>query len=398
MNVAWITIRYKTCAEVGQSWVRDAEYIKMSCEVRTGLSENTAYDISWALTQLTLSQINLSILCTDLHYIASGQIYIHHLCSLSLFFLPHINPIPLQVIFNFEKHSYSSLSQFGTAAFSLSASGSSFVFTPFPLSSPCLQYYLTQDLPLLTDWFLYLPYFICFLSHPNPSLLLTWTECQHIAKSSITALATQSTAFPNITPPLSFATDPSTISHNPTPIKSTTFAVIANSNVFTALLPPNPSTGIVHDEAYPIVVASVLTHQCSGHPTIYSDCLNSICTLSANPTSLTLRNNPACSLYWWIMNIWQSLPFQLTLSHVHAHTNSQAIPSQLNHLADQLATRSNSLSLPLPSLPFPTLFMDTYIPFSFSHGYIELNIFSFTNSQLSTIDSTNLDTFHKPVP
>ena len=98
------------------------------------------------------------------------------------------------------------------------------------------------------------------------------------------------------------------------------------------------------------------------------------------------------------MNIWQSLPFQPTLSHVCAHTNSQAIASQLNCLADHLATSSNSLSLPPPSLPLPTFFMDTYVPFSFSHDYIESNISSFTNSQLSIIDSANLNTFHEPVP
>ena len=80
------------------------------------------------------------------------------------------------------------------------------------------------------------------------------------------------------------------------------------------------------------------------------------------------------------------------------HTKSQTIPAQLNCFTDYFATHSNLLFLPPPSLPLPTFFMDNYTPFSFSHGYIESNIFSFTNSQLSSIDAANLDTFHEPVP
>ncbi|KJA14059.1 hypothetical protein HYPSUDRAFT_173712 [Hypholoma sublateritium FD-334 SS-4] len=364
----------------------------------TSPARQTYIPFSWALAQKTMSRIGLSLLCTDLHFITSGNVSIRHMHSLSLLFLPHIAPIPARTISNFEKHNLSLLSQFGTSSFSVTSRGPCYNFTPFALLFPSSQYYLTRDLPLLLDWFLYLPTLIRLLSHPDPSLLTARSERQSIAEASVTALATQSTAFPNATPHLSFATDASTISRHPTLQKPTTLAVVANNNAFVASLPHNPAAGILHGEAYAIAAASILARRHDDQITIYSDHLNSIRTLSHIPTSISLKNNPARSLYRWIQNIWQSLPSKPILSHVRAHTNSQTIPSQLNRLADHLATRSNSLSLPPPSLPLPTFFMDTYAPFSISLGYIESNLFSFADSRLSSIDAADLDTFHEPFP
>jgi hypothetical protein len=92
------------------------------------------------------------------------------------------------------------------------------------------------------------------------------------------------------------------------------------------------------------------------------------------------------------------MPNKPILSHVRAHTSSSTIPSQLNRLADYLASKSNSLTLPPPSLPLPTFHMDTYIPFTFTHGYLESSLLSFCDSQLSNLDAINLETMHEPRP
>ena len=42
--------------------------------------------------------------------------------------------------------------------------------------------------------------------------------------------------------------------------------------------------------------------------------------------------------------------------------------------------------------------MDTFIPFSFTHGFTESILFSFCDVQLSDLDASNLDTFHEPRP
>ena len=179
---------------------------------------------------------------------------------------------------------------------------------------------------------------------------------------------------------------------------STTFAVLANNYAFTASLPRYRSTGSLHGEAYAIAAASVLARLQSQPVTIYTDHLNSIRLLSSLTSSSTLNNNPARSFYKWIINIWGSMPHKPVLSHVHAHTSSISVPSQLNRLADHLASTSNFLFPPPPSLPLPTFFMDNYFPFSSSYGFIESNLSSFCDAQISSLDAAHLDTFHEPHP
>lgn len=74
-------------------------------------------------------------------------------------------------------------------------------------------------------------------------------------------------------------------------------------------------------------------------------------------------------VYRWMRGIWHSSKFKPAPPHIRVRTNSQTILSQLNHLADHLTTRSNLLSLPTPSLPLPTFFMDDFILYSSAHGY-----------------------------
>ena len=367
----------------------------------TSPSRQTYIPFAWALAQRSLSIINLSLLPTDLHYIASGDVSLRHLHSLSIHHLPQLTHIPSRVLSRFEDNDFSLLSQFGNSSFSLSPQGPSFAFTPHSLSFPSAQYYLTRDLPLLLNWFRVLPSLILKIASPDPSLLLPPSTRQQIAESSILALAAQSSSFPHHSPPTFFATDASTVNTHDSssaPQTSTTFAVLAFNNAFTASLPNNRTTGILHGEAYAIAAASILARLSPQPITIYSDHLNSIRLLTSHPSALSLKNNPARSLYRWILNIWDSMPHPPLLSHVRAHTSSLTIPSQLNRLADYLASHSNSLILPPPSLPLPTFFMDSFIPFSTHIGFIESHLFSFCDARFALSDAANLDTFHEPRP
>ena len=352
---------------------------------------------AWALAQKTLSRLSLSLLPSDLHFITSGDVSLRHLYNQSVHLIPNIIKIPARVLSSFEANNFSYLSQFGS--FSLSFSPlSSFLFTPFPLSFPSSQYYLTRDLPLLLHWFSFLPALLHPLSLSQSSLLLSLPHRKTIAENSIIALATQSTSFPHCAPPYTFATDASTLSTTYPLHPSTTFAVLANNNAFTASLPHNRSIGSLHGEVYAIAAASILARRHSQPITIHTDHLNSIRLLSSLTSLSSLNNNPARSLYRWILDIWSTMPHKPILSHVRAHTTSLSVPSQLNRLADHLASTSNSLFLPPPSLPLPTFFMDTIIPFSSTHGFIESNLSSFCDAQISCLDAANLDTFHEPHP
>ena len=343
------------------------------------------------------SRLRLSLLPSDLHFIISGDVSLRHLYNQSVHLIPNIPKIPTRVLSRFEANNFSYLSQFGT--FSLSFSPlSSFLFTSFPLSFPSSQYYLTRDLPLLLHWFSSLPALLHPLSLSHSSLLLSPTYRKTIVEDSIIALATQSTSFPHRAPPYTFATDASTLSTAYPLHPSTTFAVLANNNAFTASLPHNRSIGSLHGEAYAIAAASILARRHSQPITIHTDHLNSIRLLSSLTSLSSLNNNPARSIYRWIFDIWSTMPHKPTLSHVRAHTTSLSVPSQLNRLADHLASTSNSLFLPPPSLPLPTFFMDTFIPFSFTYGFIESNLSSFCDAQISCLDAANLDTFHEPRP
>jgi len=350
----------------------------------TSPSRQPFIPFSWALSQKKLSRLSLSLLPTDLHYIASGDVSVHHLYTQSLHLLPQAQRIPTRVFSKFEEHNLSFLIHFGRFSFSLHLNEPSFSFTPFSFSFPPSQYFLARDFPLFLRWFSVLPPLISILTSSNSSLLLSPPQRQTFAENSILALVTQSDSFSNRAPPHNYATDASTLKSDISPYSSTTFAVVANGNAFTASLPPSRTMGILHGEAYALLAASILARLHPQQITIFSDHLNSIRLLSSHPSLLSLKNNPARSLYRWILNVWQSIPQKPILSHVRAHTSSQTIPSQLNRLADYLASSSNKPSnLPPPSLPFPTFYMDEYVPFSPISGFVESSLSFFCDSQLS---------------
>lgn len=98
------------------------------------------------------------------------------------------------------------------------------------------------------------------------------------------AFATQSTSFSHHAPPLFFATDTSTLTFDSPPYSSTTFAVVANNNTFTASLPPTQC------EAYAIAAASIIARLHPQEITIHFDHFNSISlTLLLYLSKLILR-------------------------------------------------------------------------------------------------------------
>ena len=338
----------------------------------TSPARQTYIPFAWAFAQKTLSRLSLSLFPSDLHFLSSGDVSLRHLYNQSPHLLPNITKIPARVFSNFKNNNLSFLSQFGSLSIVFSPS-SSILFNPFPLSFPSSQYYLTRDFPLLLHWFSSLPSLLHTLSLSHTSLLLSPPHRKTIAENSIIALATHSTSFPHRTPPNTFATDASTLSSAFPSHSSTTFAVVANNNAFTASIPHNRSTGILHGEAYAIAAASVLARLHSQLITIHTDHLNSVRFLSSQTSPFSLKNNPARSLYRWILDIWSTMPHKPVLSHVRAHTTSHSLPSQLNRLADYLASTSNSLILPPPSLPLPTFL---WIPsFLFLLHMVLLNLF-----------------------
>jgi hypothetical protein len=86
------------------------------------------------------------------------------------------------------------------------------------------------------------------------------------------------------------------------------------------------------------------------------------------------------------------------LTYVRAHTNASDIPCQLNHIADSLATASQTFPLFPPSAPISNFFMDLFMLFSPSHGFVESSISSFVDFSLARSASLSLDTCHQPLP
>ena len=183
--------------------------------------------------------------------------------------------------------------------------------------------------------------------------------------------------------------------------KSITFAVATNGTIFSASLPPKThDAGILHGEAYAIVAASLLSlhHPAHPQPHIISDHLNSVTLLRSLPPPLRLVNNPARSLYRWILDIWSRSPTAPSISHVRAHTNAHDTRSNLNRLVDHVASSSQHLRLPPPSVPIPSFFMDNFMIFSSCHGFIESSIFCYVDSLLVKMYATSLNTCHEPLP
>jgi hypothetical protein len=282
------------------------------------------------------------------------------------------------------------------------------LFLPLHLHFPPHLYFLTRDWPILSHWLQFLPTLLSRISFPDLSLLLAPSCRRQLAETHIRHLSSSPIhSFPlhqhphqhphHIFPPTFFACDGSMVTNNTSGKRTTTFAVTTPNSAFVASLHPSAHhTNILHGEIYGLIAASLVSsHVPNAH--IFSDHLNSIKLLSTNPSLLTLRNNSARSLYRWLLSLWSSGQ-KPQLTHVRAHTNASDIPSQLNHIADSLATTSQTFPLLPPSVPVPTFFMDLFMLFSPSHGFVESSITSFVDLSLARSASLSFDTCHQPLP
>ena len=359
---------------------------------------------AWSIASSTLFSLQLSIIPTNLSFILNGNVSLRHLHSQFHNLYPFFPAIPSRTLSNFEKHGFTLLKHFGSFS-SLTRFSSFPSFMPHLLQFPSHQYYLTRDWPLLTSWFAFIPLLLRHTCLPDPSILASPSHRKIIAENSILALSKMLSHSSSYSHPSQhadlLAMDGSMVSDPLTGRKSVTFAVAASGTVFSTSLPFKMlDAGILHGEVYAIVAASLLSLHCPNHPQLHiiSDHLNSVNLLHSLPSPLRLINHPARALYRWVLDIWSRLPAAPTISHVHAHTNAHNIKSNLNRLVDHVASSSQHLPLPPPSVPVPSFFMDNFMTFSSSHGFIESSIFVYVDSLLAKAHAASLNSCHEPLP
>jgi hypothetical protein len=358
---------------------------------------------AWSLASSTLSSLKLSFIPTDLSFIHDGNISLRHSHSLFHSLYPTFPSLPTKTLSNFEKHGFTCLKHFGSfsPAFHFSSLPS---FIPFPLQFPPYQYYLTRDWPSLTNWFSFLPLLLRSICLPDSSILLPPSHRKHLAETSILALSKAPLhSYPYSHPSQHnhlLATNGSMILDPFSRRKTVTFAVTADGNTFAASLPsPKHDTNILHGEAYAIVSASLLSQNRGStcQPHIISDHLNSVNLLHSDPSPQRLLHNPARSLYRWILDIWSRSHTVPALRHIRAHTSANDIESNLNRLADHIASSTQHLPLPPPSVPIPSFFMDNFMLFSTSHGFIESSVLSFVDTLLAKTQAASTNCCHEPI-
>ncbi|VDC03018.1 unnamed protein product [Peniophora sp. CBMAI 1063] len=224
------------------------------------------------------------------------------------------------------------------------------------------------------------------IAYADPSLATPCTVRRLEAEALITALSQYSN-----TPRLPLADEltgvaasdasciPATAAlHDP---RSVTLSVVTQNHALTASLRLfHHPCSILHGEVYALVVAHVLHALLNPTtPTIlYSDHQNSVRLISdfAVPTfePRRLDDIQGRSLYHWLRTLRSSSPLShrpLQLQSVRAHTADTSSPSRANAQADTYASSSHHLPFATPSLPVPTLTMDTYMPYTPRDGYIE---------------------------
>ncbi|KAK0493913.1 hypothetical protein EDD18DRAFT_1049558, partial [Armillaria luteobubalina] len=105
---------------------------------------------------------------------------------------------------------------------------------------------------------------------------------------------------------------------------------------------------------------------------------------------------PGRSLYRWLLyNTTHrrncTPPSPTVITYTPAHTNSNDPASLMNNAADLLATSSQNLILrPFPA-PVPTFFMDHFVLYNETDGYIESNISNYLSNLHATLTRTRPD-------
>lgn len=143
-----------------------------------------------------------------------------------------------------------------------------------------------------------------------------------------------------------FASDTSYVNLDSIERGSTTFTMVAGNLTCAANLShPTPPVS-PHGEVYGILSASLAAreHQLKSPPqvapTLFTDHLNSVKTVSTKLPDHVLNPNPAHSPYRWIADVWDSMRNPPHLIHVKARTSSSSVPARLNRHADYIASTS----------------------------------------------------------
>ncbi|KAF8164190.1 hypothetical protein BJ912DRAFT_864156 [Pholiota molesta] len=334
---------------------------------------------SWIHAHHVLHHLNLSFCSTDLSFITSANISLIHLHNIlsPLKQNPNSPPsISRAILSHFHAAGISFLHQLGQWNLSTSLTLS---FNVYNLAFP-YYYTLSREWPILFSWLQSLPQSLLTLAYPSIHLLLPRNLRQNLAEKAIYRLYFSCQAFPHPAPSHLFSSDASHISKHDT--SSVTTAVVGNHNGFVASLNSfGQHASILQGETYGILVSTLLAHRLvteSHHhrfkPSILTDHLNSVRLLNtflhpnSSPPLSSLNSNPAhnCDVF----------------QHVRAHTNSTTLPSCLNHLADHIASQSQTFLAPPPSLPVPTFTMDPFTPYDENNGFIEANLNNFINNAL----------------
>jgi len=306
---------------------------------------------------------------------------------------------------NFRRNGFSVLADVGVWL-SHDLSPLPYSFSPLPLTFSSAQYYLTRDWPLLASWLQTLPRYLEFLSYPDILSLLPRVVRRNLAECTILSLFSLSPHFSHPAPPSFYASDASL--HSSHHSNSVIFASLAHGNAFAGSLDSfGPQPSVLQGEAYGITACLTLLHASTSPCTptnqfhLFTDHLNSIHSLNSLSTlPHQLSHNPARSLYRWIINIRRRMagkndmqttllqlendrpPFDF-INHVRAHTTSSSIPSCMNRLADNIASKSQLSPLRPLSVPVPTFFMDPFMPYHSTHGFIESAVSPFLANLLA---------------
>ena len=176
--------------------------------------------------------------------------------------------------------------------------------------------------------------------------------------------------------------------------KLVTSAVTGPQTIVMKLVGRNIS--ILHGELVAIISGLVLLDTRDNTTMIYTDHLNSTRLIDDSRTSINidarLRHMNGRAYYRWILHLLGSR--QVAVLYTKGHSAESSIPSILNSSAIHYASKSQHILHSLPHAPLPTFFMDRFIFFTSSDGWIESNIQSFTDQLLSARCSYELERKH----
>ncbi|KAK0446585.1 uncharacterized protein EV420DRAFT_1339507 [Desarmillaria tabescens] len=388
-NMALITLADWTCA------LNDCQFPLHGKSLSSLTSRrHPCLPFPWLVAQSALSHLNISIRDTDLSYLFHGNVSLVHLNKL----LPRTKTVPHHHLTNLANAGITTLRQLASFPSPSSLSITSPPCNPLiPLQTVLYNHTFSRAQELsqqTTEWLASITLEDINSSATGSDLsMLALPRCmrkemaEEVLRACLYTSPHDSFASPSL--PGSWATDGSMIPATPgfREPRSVTFSAISGQgSVAFSLDLFRTSANIGLGETYGLVAANIYgsdshLHSPQNSHDIYTDHLNSerIIASARCPSFQHYQwsSLPGRSLYRWLLyNITHpinntSVP---TIKYTPAHTDSTTPPSLLNNAADLLATTSQNLTLrPFPA-PVPTFFMDHFVIYSETDGYIESNV------------------------